>query len=186
MPSKSVNITIHTPLADIQIYADPKKQAKAEKLIKSMPHIIENAYIEGATKFSQQLLKIIRKCLKSGVPPKGVSWQPHAENTKKRYGEHTLLNWIGQYLRSVRLVRQKNRIFVGLPYDLRKTRKGKNGKATTSTKTLNQIAIILEYGTMDYIPPRPLWGPAYKEVGGDKLLQKKFLNAIRKQVRKYM
>ncbi len=37
MASKSVNITISTPLGDLQIYTDPKEQARAERLIAETP-----------------------------------------------------------------------------------------------------------------------------------------------------
>ena len=44
MASKSVNITISTPLGDLQIYTDPKEQARAERLIAETPSIMRNAY----------------------------------------------------------------------------------------------------------------------------------------------
>ena len=70
----------------------------------------------------------------------------------------------------------KNRTFVGLPIGIKKiTYTGK-----TSRKTLNQIAIMLEYGSRDgNLPPRPLWGPAYKAAGGKAALQKEIRNAVR-------
>lgn len=50
---------------------------------------------------------------------------------------------------------------------------------------MNQIAIMLEYGSRDgNLPPRPLWGPAYKAAGGKAALQKEIRNAVRNELRK--
>ena len=122
MASKSVNITISTPLGDLQIYTDPKEQARAERLIAETPSIMRNAYDRATEKFGNQLLRLVKKCLRTGTPPRGTHWDPHSANTIKRYGEHTLLNYTGQYLRSVQIVKQKNRTYVGIPTNLKKTK----------------------------------------------------------------
>ena len=98
-----------------------------------------------------------------------------------KYGEHTLLRLTGQYAKSVTVVKTKNRTFVGLPIGIKKiTYTGK-----TSRKTLNQIAIMLEYGSRDgNLPPRPLWNPAFKAAGGKAALQKEIRNEVRKEIRK--
>lgn len=182
MASKSVNITISTPLGDLQIYTDPKEQARAEKLIAETPSIMSNAYDRATEKFGNQLLRLVKKCLKGGTPPKGVQWDPHSANTIKRYGEHTLLNYTGQYLRSVQIVKQKNRTYVGLPSNLKKVR----GNGKTSKRTLNQIAIMLEYGSRGgNLPARPLWKPAFEQVGGTKVLKKTIVSELRKEIRRY-
>lgn len=44
---------------------------------------------------------------------------------------------------------------------------------------------MLEYGSRDgNLPPRPLWGPAYKAAGGKSALQKEIRNAVRNELRK--
>lgn len=68
MASKSVNITISTPLGDLQIYTDPKEQARAEKLIAETPSIMRNAYDRATEKFGNQLLRLVKKCLRTGTP----------------------------------------------------------------------------------------------------------------------
>lgn len=189
MPSKSVNITLSTPVGPLEIYVDKREQARAERLIAKTPSILTEGYAKGTEKFGNQLLRIVRRSLNTGVPPRGsgVSWPPHAPGTLKKYGKlkkyknHTLLNLTGQYARSVTLVKGKKRTFVGLPIGIKKiTYTGK-----TSRKTLNQIAIMLEYGSRDgNLPPRPLWNPAFKAAGGKAALQKEIRNEIRKEIRK--
>lgn len=88
-----------------------------------------------------------------------------------------MLNLTGQYARSVTLVKGKKRTFVGLPIGIKKiTYTGK-----TSRKTLNQIAIMLEYGSRDgNLPPRPLWAPAFK-AAGKAALQRKYVMKLEKK-----
>lgn len=183
MPSKSVNITLSTPIGPLEIYVDKREQARAERLIAKTPSILTEGYEKGTEKFGNQLLRIVRRSLNTGVPPRGsgVSWPPHAPGTIKKYGDHTMLNLTGQYARSVTLVKGKKRTFVGLPIGIKKiTYTGK-----TSRKTLNQIAIMLEYGSRDgNLPPRPLWNPAFKAAGGKAALQKEIRNEIRKEIRR--
>lgn len=184
MASRKININLSNNLCDIQIYVDPVKQRQAERLIAKTPSIMKLGYELGTRKFGNQLLRIVRCSLNKGLPPPGskVSWPPHATATLKKYGAHTLLNLTGQYARSVTMVTQKDRTFVGLPPGLRKiTYSGR-----TSRKTLNQIAIMLEYGSRDgNLPPRPLWQPAFEAAGGNKVLEKEIRNQLRKELRKY-
>nr|UWH96964.1 MAG: virion morphogenesis family protein [Bacteriophage sp.] len=183
MPSKSVNITLSIPVGPLEIYVDKREQARAERLIAKTPSILTKGYEKGTEKFGNQLLRIVRRSLNTGVPPRGseVSWPPHAPGIIKKYGDHTMLHLTGQYARSVTLVKGKKRTFVGLPIGIKKiTYTGK-----TSRKTLNQIAIMLEYGSRDgNLPPRPLWNPAFKAAGGKAALQKEIRNEVRKEIRK--
>ena len=39
MPSKSVNITLSTPVGSLEIYVDKREQARAERLIAKTPSI---------------------------------------------------------------------------------------------------------------------------------------------------
>lgn len=191
MASRKVNINLSNNLCDIQIYVDPVKQRQAERLIAKTPSIMKLGYELGTRKFGNQLLRIVRRSLNKGLPPPGskVSWPPHATATLKKYTAilkkyraYTLLNLTGQYARSVTMVTQKDRTFVGLPPGLRKiTYSGR-----TSRKTLNQIAIMLEYGSRDgNLPPRPLWKPAFEAAGGNVVLEKEIRNQLRKELRKY-
>ena len=183
MASRKVNINLSNNLCDIQIYVDPVKQRQAEKLIAKTPSIMKLGYELGTRRFGNQLLRIVKKSLNTGVPPLGThaSWPKHSLATLKKYPAHTLLKLTGQYARSVSIVKTKNRTFVGLPIGIKKiTYTGK-----TSRKTLNQIAIMLEYGSRDgNLPPRPLWAPAFKAAGGKAALQKEIRNEVRKEIRR--
>lgn len=107
--AKRVNINISLPIGSVQIYVDPRKQMQAEKLITRTPQIMQRGYDLGSRKFGNQLLRIVKRSLNTGVPPpgSGVSWPPHSVATLKKYGAHTLLNLTGQYVRSVTIVNRK-------------------------------------------------------------------------------
>ena len=76
MPSKSVNITLSTPVGPLEIYVDKREQARAERLIAKTPSILTEGYAKGTEKFGNQLLRIVRRSLNTGVPPPGThtSW----------------------------------------------------------------------------------------------------------------
>ena len=44
MPSKSVNITLSTPVGPLEIYVDKREQARAERLIAETPSILTKGY----------------------------------------------------------------------------------------------------------------------------------------------
>lgn len=174
---------------DFQIYSDKRQEAKARKLLNGFEgtqSILKVAYDMGSQKFGEKILKIVKRCLKNGTPPKGVSWSPHSIATVKALGEHTLLNWTHQYLKSVGIYKNKNKrnpyTYVGLPQRVRKAR-----KRGDSRKTLSQVAALLERGSGDgHLPPRPLWAPAYKEAGSDRAFVETITREIQKEIRKYL
>lgn len=190
MPSKSINKTLKVPTGDLEIYVDRKSQMRAERLIKKTPSILTEAEKKGTRRFANRLLKIVKRCLTTGTPPpgSGESWPPHSAATVKQLGAHTLMNWTGQYKNSVGIFTSRKRTYVGLPSNVRKQRKAlKSGKTSTArTRTLNQVAIMLEFGSRDgNLPPRRLWNPAYKSAGGNQQLSKDIRDEIRKELRKY-
>lgn len=187
--AQSINRTIRLPvLATLQIYVDKRDQEKAQRLLDRQPQILRRAYENGAKEFGNKLLKIVKKCIMTGKPPpnQGVSWPPHSEWTKKRFGEHPLLNLTGQYYREVQLMKSKyGKVMVGVPKVIkeRMVSKSNGGVTADSTRTLNQIAYILEVGTAN-IPPRPLWKPAYQAAGGPKEIRNLMVKHIRREIRK--
>lgn len=194
MAKRSINRNLDTLFdnfwfGDFQVYADKRQEAKARKLLDNLDgtkNILTIAYDRGSKKFGEKILKIVRRCLRNGTPPKGVSWPPHSIATIKALGEHTLLNWTGQYLKSVGIYQNKSKRnpfrYVGLPQRVRKSR-----KTGTSKKTLSQVAVLLERGSGDgHLPPRPLWAPAYKEAGDDRGFVETIQRELQRELRKYL
>lgn len=149
-----------------------------EKLTNGLPESIRKGYEKGSEKFSKVLIGVVRRAIKSGRPPQGsgAHWEPLSDNTIKRWGNHGIYNLKGVYSRSIGIHKYKSRTFVGVPI-------GSRPSNPNSSLTLNQVAIILEYGG-NKIPDRPLWAPSLKSVGGTSKLKKEIIHGIRTQLYK--
>lgn len=177
----------------LQIYVNPKAQKKAEELIKACPEILIRAYEKGARRFAKLLVEEIRYCIMTGLPPagSGVSWPPLSPKTLKTYKslgfpQAHLWYLTGQMYRRVGIFQTRGRnkeIKVGFPTGVRafSPQKGKN---TQGRPTLTALAAVLEAGT-DRVPPRPLFAPAFKAVGGSRRVRKFILEELRKELNKY-
>lgn len=156
---------------------------EAIHLVDSLGPSIQRGYDIAVKKFSRDLLKIIRFSIATGTPPKGsnINWQPHSPLTTKKYGEHPIFYLTGLYYRSVGVFKYRGRTLIGLQSKQRSSSGG---------ITLIELANILEYGTKGFgggmddagIPPRPLWNPALKAVGGKEKLRSLIIKNIRKQL----
>lgn len=177
--AKGVNITL-PKVSDLvlQVKLNGEWQ-KVESLVSNLGPSMQRGYDEAVSKFSHNLLAIVKKSLTLGIPPVGggVIWQPLAPSTIKRYGQHPIYNLTGLYSRSVGLFRYKSRVLIGLPIGARRSSQKK--------LTMNQLAVMLEFGSNDRIPPRPVWAPSLKAVGGKDKLKQLTLTEIRKELRKY-
>lgn len=148
-------------------------------LVNSLGKDIEHGYNLAIDKFSKDLLRIVKKSITLGIPPPGggVVWEPLSPKTIKRYGQHPIYNLTGLYARTIGLYRYKSRVLVGLPSGIR--------RSSQKRLTLNQLAKILEFGSSSGIPPRPVWAPSLKAVGGIDKLKKSILTSIRKELSKH-
>ena len=174
--ARKVNITL-PKVSDLvlQVKLNGEWQ-KVESLVGNLGPSMQRGY----DKFSRNLLAIVKKSLTLGIPPVGggVTWQPLAPSTIERYGQHPIYNLTGLYSRSVGLFRYKSRVLIGLPIGIRRSSQKK--------LTMNQLAIMLEFGSKDgRIPPRPVWAPSLKAAGGKNKLKQLILTEIRKELQKY-
>lgn len=179
------------PFATIVPYVDPNGLRKAKKLISALPHIERNAYAKGTDRFGALLVRIIKRAMKTGLPPGGrVSWAPLAEQTLKRYertgrGTGKPWFWLGQMYREIGIQTHKSRgKYVGFKSNV-KALTIKNKQVTEGKLTINRVANLLETGTMDFISARPLFRPAFDEAGGTNKLTRYIIQEIRKECNKY-
>lgn len=178
--SKKVNITL-PKVSDLvlQVKLNGEWQ-KVEYLVSNLGPSMQRGYDKAVSQFSRNLLAIVRESLTLGIPPVGggVTWQPLAPSTIKRYGQHPIYNLTGLYSRSVGLFRYKSMVLIGLPPGIR--------RSSQKELTMNQLAIMLEFGSKDgRIPPRPVWAPSLKVAGGKNKLKQLILTEIRKELQKY-
>ena len=191
-----INHYIDTPFGELHIFSDPAETAKAERLIKETPKILWEAWKDAAERYGKNIVKEAKRCVSSGVPPKGVHWPP----LSKRYveamaGDDRIYYKTGQYYESIGIhkdnvyyttgVLAKQRYFVGLPQG--KMKEPARFKSSRPPLSLIQVANILERGSMDGdIPPRPLWKPLFDAAGGKERIRVFARNAIKRQLNKYM
>lgn len=157
---------------------------KLDRLADNLVPSVMGGYDTGVNKFSRRLLVLIKKCIRTGTPPPGVNWEPLSPATIKRWGDHEIYYLTGLYFRSVGLFRYKSRTLIGLPIAAK--------RSSARGLTLNQLAIILEFGTggmgggrtSGTIPGRPLWAPSFKSLGGTNKLKKTIIMEIRRRLYK--
>lgn len=180
MASNKTNITLpQLPNIELHITGD---WVKVMDLTSGIGQSIQKGYNKGISKFSTLVVNKVKNAIRSGRPPSGsgVYWPPlsqsYIDRQKSKYPGHHIYSLTGLYERSIGIYKYKNRTILGLPY----RNKPGNQRATI---TLNQVAIILEYGSRDgSIPPRPLWKPSLKSVGGIKRIKKEVMHGIRSQL----
>lgn len=175
MASK-VNITVPTLSSlDIQIRLDGQ-WSKLDTLASNLQSSVLSGYGKGVHLIGQRLLRIVKRALLTGTPPagSGITWQPLAPSTIKKYGDHPIYNLTGSYANSINITTYKSRTIIGVPLRAKRSSKGK--------LTLNQLAILLEYGSLGEdgrIPARPVWGPSLKALGGKAAIKAELIRQIR-------
>lgn len=182
-----LNITIPTVLGDLSLVANQRTIDRVTKTIEKTPNLLNKAYELVGNQYAQRIAKMAKRCISRGMPPpgSGVSWQPHAESTVRRLGEHGLLYWSSQYYHNIQVIKRGKHISVGVPSNVRKTRPDHYKRNNSSVRTLSQVAKILEYGSLDgRIPARPLWRYIWKSVNGPIGYKKDLIQEINRQVRK--
>ena len=159
---------------------------KALNLFSGMDLSVKKGYDKGISVFSKRILTIVKRCIRTGNPPKGIHWEPLSDYSilkwKNRYPEHHLYRLSGLYLRSIGVYQYKKTTYVGLPSNHRKTVGG---------GTLIEVARWLEFGTEGVgsgrgnnggIPARPLWKPSYAQAGGKPGVARELIKRIRQQL----
>lgn len=176
MASNKVNISLQMPNIEVKING---QWQKAISLCDGLQSSIQKGYDKGSNRFSKKLILIVRRAIRSGVPPPGggTFWSPLSEKTiKKKHGSHNIYHLTGLYMRSIGIQKSGKRTWIGIP-------RGIKPSNTHARKTLNQIAIILEYGSRNgKIPSRPLWKPAFKAANKSNQLKKDIMWGIRSQL----
>ena len=173
----------------VDVYVYEAKVNQARELIARMPEIERLAYRKGTINFGKMLARYVRKCIITNTPPPGVSWPPHSEDYLKRYDVKGFWYLSGQMLKSIR-VREYNgeRFYVGPdPGEAAIAPVNKKGRSHPSHLTLIQLAKILETGSYTVhndIPPRPLFRPSFKAVGGAERLKKYIVANLRLEIKK--
>ena len=176
MASNKINVTL-PGVPQIEVKMDGAWQ-KVENLINGMPYSVKQGYDNGIMRCSKSIIRIVKRAMKSGMPPKGARWPALSPATIRAHGKHNIYHMRGFYADSIGVYHYKNRTLVGVPLDKRLPK---------GNITLNQLGIILEHGSKTSgdgaIPKRPLWAPAFhKEYGGNDKVKRIILQEIRRKL----
>lgn len=192
--AKSINK--YLDVGKISINVDKAASAKVQRLLDGMPKIYTKAWEKGSRNFGTKLRDLVKRCIFTGTPPSGVNWPPLSESTIHSLGKHPIYYYTGTYYRAITFHNDGKRVWVGVGYNRagstrNRFNKSVAGKARNTEQksklTLNQIAIILEFGSSDgKIPKRPLWEPAWKQIGGNKGLQQAVRKELLRELKNYI
>lgn len=153
---------------------------KVNFLLETIDTTIKVGAILGQKSAAEKILVIVKKNIRENGGSLG--WAPLSEKykeykIKKGYNPDSILRMTGLYYKSITKWSNGMNYFVGVKRSTRYTkRKGKN-------LTVTQVATILEHGSSILnIPARPLWGPSYKQFGGNARLKSLMIWHIRNQI----
>lgn len=200
MARYQINHYVDLPFGRLHIFTNPAETAKAERLIKDTPKILWDAWKEAAERYGKNIVKEAKRCINSGIPPKGVHWPPLSPKyveAMARAGNiyyNKIYYKTGQYEKSIGVHKEnmyytsgafaRPRYFVGLPTGVMKDA---IGYKRSRPLTLLRVAQILEQGAPSRnIKPRPLWKPLFDAAGGKERIKVFARNAIKRQLSKYI
>lgn len=164
---QSISVPIKKALSDyipqFEIYNEGG-WVTAENIPKEAARAMKGGYDNAVTHFAKSVLRIVKNSIMRGQPPRGTYWPPLSEEYVKKwdsiYPGHHLMELTGQYLRSVGMYTRGKSTYIGVVRGQKRTGPH-NGERNL---TMNQVAIIQEFGSADgRIPARPLWGPAVRQ-----------------------
>lgn len=196
MARYQINHYVDLPFGQLHIFTNPAETDKAERLIKDTPKILWNAWRDAAERYGKNIIKEAKRCINSGIPPKGAHWPPLSPKyVEAMGGDDRIYYKTGQYEESIGVHKEnmyytsgafaRPRYFVGLPPGV--TKYAARFKSRRKPLSLIRVAQILEQGAPSRnIPPRPLWKPLFDAAGGKDRIKVFARNAIKRQLSKYM
>lgn len=192
-----INHFIDTPFGQLHIFVDPNEANKAKRLINESPKILWEAWRDAAERYGKKIVKEAKRCINSGIPPKGATWPPLSPKyVEAMGGDDRIYYKTGQYEESIGIHREnvyfaktgafsRPRYFVGLPPGKMKIPPRYGYKRRPLT--LIRVAQLLEQGIPSRnVPPRPLWKPLFDASGGKDRIKIYVRNALKRQLSKYM
>lgn len=174
----SVTRTLNLPAYRIELTGDWEKVGQ---LLDNLDTTVLIGAKAGQLSASKKLISIIKKNIRENGS--SIGWAPLSSKYKERkeregYSPDNIYYMTGLYYRSINNWSSGLVHYVGIKKNIRHPKK--NGKKSL---TLSQIATILEHGSITQnIPARPLWGPSYKQFGGNLRLKGLLVWHIRNQI----
>lgn len=157
--------------------------AKTRNLLYRVEGVLRIASAKAQKSAAQKLKRIVLRHIRQnggsiGWPPLSVDYGEYKESLG--YDASNILYMTGLYYKSIGVWGVGDRHYVGVKHGVKNRFKGGNNL------TVGQIATILENGsTVKNIPPRPLWKPSYRDLGGSRRITNIYVWHIRAEIYKH-
>lgn len=162
----------------VQLSVDnPVKLQRFSRLIDSLPRAVQRTMKRAQMNFAKRLKKQVKRNIYNRG--QGLGWDPVSSSYasfKRKHGTvkdpNKFYQLYGNYIRAITIKTQGNTVSIGISKDSSFTNRA-------GTLTTAQYAVILESGSLTRnIAPRPLWGPSYQQLGGNKGLRAEMVKAL--------
>lgn len=166
---------------DIELFGDWKK-------VENLVNKLETSVAAGAILGRQAAAKKIHNLVKKKIRENGgdTNWPAYSEKykkykqTKAASRANSFYRLTNTFYKNITTWNSGLKTFIGI----KGNKKAVSLDGKKKNITLHQVAQILEYGsTVRNIRPRPLWGPVFKEFGGNKQVSALIAYHVRTQIR---
>lgn len=152
---------------------------KTRRFFDKLPLAVKIGTTLGQKSVAEKLQKLIKQNIRRNGPP-GVYWSPVSKEYAKKkkskgFDPNKLLRYTMTYYNNIKVIHKGDEVYVGIPKKIRSKVIKKN------PLTVGEVANILEKGT-DYMRPRPLWAPTFRQFGGKQRVKTTIVWHIRNQI----
>jgi len=157
---------------------------KAKVLLTELPALTKASAVKAQLDFATKLRKQIWENIETNGS--SIGWAPLKNNYKRwkdkqdaAYGSSFMYRFFGTYYNSIEIMQDGHNVSVGVSKD-------RDRINPLSKLRVSQYALILEMGAYSRgIPPRPLWGPSFAQIGGRRELLRLMKNRLGLAVKVY-
>jgi hypothetical protein len=140
---------------------------RVTRAIEDLPKSIRVASVRGQKKAAEKLIKIV----KGHINNQDLGWFQRSDSTHS--GDSRILVDTEAYLNAIKFWRVGELYYAGV----------KRTAFNSKGERISDYALINEFGSAR-IPARPLWGPSFEEMGGEKGIKRIVSREIHNQARK--
>lgn len=141
--------------------------ARVQTALRDLPRTVMSSAVWGQRNVAEKLVKIV----KGHINNQDLGWPARVDTTNSN--DPRILVDYGDYYGAIKAYSDKGVYYAGV----------KRNAFNRAGTRIADYAVVHEYG-WGPIPRRPLWGPSFKELGGDKGIKKVVFQAIYDKVKK--
>ena len=149
--------------------------AQLDQLMERLPSNLRKGVRDGSINFLRKYHEVIKDAISTNGSSLGQSWElgdKYKEQKERKVGEQPIFRYHGNFADNLRMFVKGYQVSFGIPPGIF------NPDTQMDVAT---YAHIVEFGSLLYdvaITPKPLFGPAFTKVGGNKALKFHIINEI--------